>query len=130
MEPLNNDSYEQPEEASKLPASLEKAESVTSETPSSHKMKIEELTGEEDMMEVDSALTAVKSSASSKHIHTLFIHFLIFISFFIKTLKFRISPRLLMSHHLPCQPKVSTLLRLPWVLVQFPVHLRLLLLRP
>ena len=71
MEPLNNHPHEQPEEAFKLHASVEKDESVTSETSSSHKMKIEELTGEEDM-EVDLAITAssnVKSSASSKIYH-------------------------------------------------------------
>ena len=65
MEPLNNTSQEQPEEAFKLAASVEKAESVTSETSSSSKMKIEELTGEEDM-EVDTTVIPVKSSASSK----------------------------------------------------------------
>lgn len=77
MEPLNNDLPEQPKEAFKLPVSFEKDESVTSETPSSHKMKIEELTGEEDM-EVDTALTTssnVKSSISSKLNHILFIIF-------------------------------------------------------
>lgn len=61
----NNDSQEQPEEASKLGVSGEKAESVTSETS---KMKIEELTGE-DAMDVDSSVITssnVKSSASSK----------------------------------------------------------------
>jgi hypothetical protein len=77
MEPLNNDSQEQPEEASKFTFSFEKTESVTSETSSSHKMKIEELTGDEDM-EVDSAITSgsnVKSSVSSNFFNNLFMDF-------------------------------------------------------
>ena len=57
MEPPNN-SFEQPEEIQ------EKAESVTSET-SSHKMRIDELTGgeEDHYMEVDN--TSVKQATSS-----------------------------------------------------------------
>ena len=57
MEPPNN-SFEQPEEIQ------EKAESVTSET-SSHKMRIDELTGgeEDHSMEVDN--TSVKQATSS-----------------------------------------------------------------
>ena len=75
MEPLNNNSHEQPEEASRVTAPVEKAESVTSEA--SLKMKIEELTGEEDM-EVDSAIIAssnVKSSNSSKIPSNIFVYF-------------------------------------------------------
>lgn len=64
MEPLNNIQNEQVEEASKMTTSFEKAESVTSETSSSNKMKIEELTGEEDT-EVDSTLPTTISVKSS-----------------------------------------------------------------
>ena len=61
MEPTNN-SFEQPEEIQN--SSVEKAESVTSET-SSHKMRIDELTGgeEDHSMEVDN--TSVKQATSS-----------------------------------------------------------------
>lgn len=60
MEPTNN-SFEPAEEVQNMP--VEAAESVTSET-SSHKMRIDELTGEEDQsMEVDN--TSVKHNASS-----------------------------------------------------------------
>ena len=82
MEPLNDVPKEQPED-SLQPASFENAESVTSETSSSNKMKIEELTGEE-YMEVDSTITSssnVKSSSSSKFNHMLFAHFLILFNF-------------------------------------------------
>lgn len=61
MEQRKN-SIEQPEGVQSSP--VEKAESVTSET-SSHKMRIDELTGGEDdhSMEVDN--TSVKQAASS-----------------------------------------------------------------
>lgn len=61
MEPTNN-SFEQPEGNQNIPA--DKAESVTSET-SSHKMRIDELTGgeEDHSMEVDS--TSVKQATGS-----------------------------------------------------------------
>lgn len=60
MESTNN-SFEPAEEVQNLP--VEAAESVTSET-SSHKMRIDELTGEEDhSMEVDN--TSVKHTTGS-----------------------------------------------------------------
>lgn len=60
MEPKNN-SFEQSENVQATPG--ERAESITSET-SSHKMRIDELTGEEDhSMEVDN--TSAKHNSSS-----------------------------------------------------------------
>lgn len=65
MEPTNN-SFEQPEGIQNSP--IEKAESITSET-SSHKMRIDELTGgeEDHSMEVDNS-TSVKQATSSSGI--------------------------------------------------------------
>lgn len=73
----SNNSFEQQQQTEEV-MPVEKAESVTSETSmaastSSHKMKIDEITGEDNDMEVDSISNSVKPNSKNKTFSYLMI---------------------------------------------------------